>query len=161
MLSTFTLNGQSADSVVGADPNLSDMKSRSQSTPGRLPSHATVRRHIDQGPRLADAAGRRPASPSVVRRACDAGVAQRRRQRVVVTETRELEESLPGLREKVLDELLMHTTCIKVMRMAATFASSMKLLWATLDRKHSERIGGGERWIPFAQSGERLDLRRP
>ena len=55
----------------------------------------------------------------------------------------------------------MHTTCIKVMRMAATFASSMKLLWATLDRKHSERIGGGERWIPFAQSGERLDLRRP
>jgi hypothetical protein len=78
-----------------------------------------------------------------------------------LTETRELVESLPGLREKVLDELLMHTTRIKVVRMAATFASSLKLPWATLAVKHSERIGGGARWVAVGRSGERLDLRRP
>ncbi len=78
-----------------------------------------------------------------------------------LTETRELVEGLPGLRNKVLDALLMHTTRIKVVRMAATFASSMKLPWATLAGKHSERIGGGARWVAVGRSGERLDLRRP
>jgi hypothetical protein len=78
-----------------------------------------------------------------------------------LTETRELIESLPGLREKVLGELLMHTTRIKVVRMAATFASSMKLPWATLASKHSERIGGGARWVAVGRSGERIDLKRP
>jgi hypothetical protein len=78
-----------------------------------------------------------------------------------LTETRELVESLPGLREKVLDPLLKHTTRIKVLRMAATFASSMNLPWATLAGKHSERIGGGARWVAVGRSGERLDLRRP
>jgi Transcriptional regulator, AbiEi antitoxin, Type IV TA system/Transcriptional regulator, AbiEi antitoxin N-terminal domain len=78
-----------------------------------------------------------------------------------LTETRELVESLPGLRDKVLDELLQHTTRIKVVRMAATFASSMKLPWASLAVKHSERIGGGARWVAVGRSGERLDLRRP
>lgn len=78
-----------------------------------------------------------------------------------LTETRELIESLPGLREQVLDELLMHMTRIKVVRMAATFASSMRLPWAPLASKHSERIGGGARWVAVGRSGERLDLRRP
>ena len=78
-----------------------------------------------------------------------------------LTETRELVESLPGLREKVLDELLMHTTRIKVVRMAATLASSMKLPWAAIATRHSERIGGGARWVAVGRSGERLDLRRP
>ena len=78
-----------------------------------------------------------------------------------LTETRDLVESLPGLREKVLNELLRHTTRIKVVRLAATFASSMKLPWATLAGKHSERIGGGARWVAVGRSGERLDLRRP
>ena len=78
-----------------------------------------------------------------------------------LTETRELVEGLPGLREKVLDELLMHTTRIKVVRMAATLASSMKLPWATIATRHSERIGGGARWVAVGRSGERLDLRRP
>jgi hypothetical protein len=78
-----------------------------------------------------------------------------------LTETRELVESLSGLREKVLDTLLRHTTRIKVVRMAATLASSMKLPWATLATKHSERIGGGARWVAVSRSGERLDLRRP
>lgn len=78
-----------------------------------------------------------------------------------LTEARELIESLSGLREKVLDELLMHTTRIKVVRMAATFASGLKLPWASLASKHSERIGGGARWVAVGRSGERLDLRRP
>ena len=78
-----------------------------------------------------------------------------------LNETRELVESLPGLREKVLDKLLMHSTRIKVVRMAATLSSSMKLPWAALASKHSERIGGGARWVAVGRSGERLDLRRP
>lgn len=78
-----------------------------------------------------------------------------------LTETRELVESLSGLREKVLDDLLRHTTRIKVVRMAASFAASMKLPWAPLAGKHSERIGGGARWVTVGRSGERLDLRRP
>ena len=85
----------------------------------------------------------------------DAGKAQS------LTETRALVESLSGLREKVLDELLMHTTRIKVVRLAATLAAGMKLPWAPLAAKHSERIGGGARWIAVGRSGERLDLRRP
>ena len=78
-----------------------------------------------------------------------------------LAETRELVESLPGLRNKVLDELLQHTDRIKVVRMAATIATSMNLPWATLAGKHSERIGGGARWVAVGRSGERLDLRRP
>lgn len=78
-----------------------------------------------------------------------------------LTEARELVESLPSLREKVLDELLTHTTRIKVVRMAATLATGLKLPWATLALHHSERIGGGARWVAVGRSGERLDLRRP
>ena len=78
-----------------------------------------------------------------------------------LTEARDLVESLTGLREKVLNELLMHTTRIKVVRMAAAFASSMKLPWATLAYRHSERIGGGARWVAVGRTGERLDLKRP
>jgi hypothetical protein len=78
-----------------------------------------------------------------------------------LAEARELVESLPGLREKVLGELLTHTTRIKVVRMAAAFAASMQLPWAALASKHSERIGGGARWVAVGRTGERLDLRRP
>ncbi len=78
-----------------------------------------------------------------------------------LTETRELVESLPALREKVLDELLRHTTRIKVLRLAATLASEIKLPWATTASGHSERIGGGARWVAVTRSGERLDLKRP
>jgi Transcriptional regulator, AbiEi antitoxin, Type IV TA system/Transcriptional regulator, AbiEi antitoxin N-terminal domain len=78
-----------------------------------------------------------------------------------LSEARELVESLPGLRTQVLDALLQHTTRIKVVRMAATFAASQKLPWAPLAAKHSERIGGGARWVAVGRSGERLDLRRP
>jgi hypothetical protein len=77
-----------------------------------------------------------------------------------LTETKELVESLPGLRQKVLDELLTHTTRIKVVRIAAGLASSMQLPWDALASKHSERIGGGARWIAVTRTGDRLDLRR-
>jgi hypothetical protein len=60
-------------------------------------------------------------------------------------ETRQLVENLRTLREKTFDELLTHTTRIKVVRLAELLA---------------QRIGGGKRWIAVAKSGERLDLRR-
>lgn len=78
-----------------------------------------------------------------------------------LAEARELVEGLASLRDKVLDELLRHTTRIKVVRMAATLASSMKLPWAALASQHSERLGGGARWVAVGRTGERLDLRRP
>ena len=74
---------------------------------------------------------------------------------------RDLVESLPGLREKVLDELLRHTTRIKVVRVAAAFAAEMKLPWAHVAARHSERVGGGKRWVAVGRTGERLDLRHP
>jgi len=76
-------------------------------------------------------------------------------------EARDLVESLAGLREKVLDTLLAHTNRIKVVRMAASLAAGLTLPWAALARSHSERIGGGARWVAVGRSGERLDLRRP
>lgn len=78
-----------------------------------------------------------------------------------LTEARELVEGLVGLRSRVLDELLRHTTRIKVIRLAATLAADTNLPWAGVTAKHSERIGGGARWVAVGRSGERLDLRRP
>ena len=78
-----------------------------------------------------------------------------------LVEARDLVESLPGLREKVLDELLRHTTRIKVVRVAAAFAAEMKLPWAHVAARHSERVGGGKRWVAVGRTGERLDLRHP
>ena len=75
-------------------------------------------------------------------------------------EARHLVEGVPRLREKVLDKLLTHATRIKVVRLAASLATDMNLPWATLTRKHSERLGGGKRWIAVGRSGDRLDLRR-
>jgi Transcriptional regulator, AbiEi antitoxin N-terminal domain len=34
------------------------------------------------------------------------------------------------------------------------------LPWAALVKRHSQRLGGGKRWIAVAKTGERLDLRR-
>ncbi len=77
-----------------------------------------------------------------------------------LVEARELVEGLSGLRKKVLDELLQHTTRIKVVRVASAFAAEMKLPWADLAAKHSERIGGGKRWVAVGKTGEQLDLRQ-
>jgi hypothetical protein len=76
-------------------------------------------------------------------------------------EARQLVELLRTLREKVLDQLLMHTTRIKVVRLAELFGRELDLPWAATAKRHSQRIGGGKRWVAVAKSGERLDLRRP
>ena len=50
---------------------------------------------------------------------------------------------------------------IKVVRMAASMATRMNLPWAAVAERHSERIGGGARWVAVGRTGERLDLKRP
>ena len=78
-----------------------------------------------------------------------------------LTEARFLTEGATGLRTKVLDELLQHTRRIKVVRLAAAFGVELGLPWAEVAQKHSERIGGGARWLAVTKSGERIDLKRP
>ena len=75
-------------------------------------------------------------------------------------EARQLVENLRTLREKALDQLLAHTTRIKVIRLAETLGNELDLSWAATAKRHSQRIGGGKRWVAVAKSGERLDLRR-
>jgi len=75
-------------------------------------------------------------------------------------ETRQLVESLRTLREKTFDKLLAHTTRIKVVRLAELLGRELDLPWAAAAKRHSQRVGGGKRWIAVAKSGERLDLRR-
>jgi hypothetical protein len=75
-------------------------------------------------------------------------------------EARELVEGLRTLREKTLDELLAHTTRIKVVRMAELLGRELDLPWADAAKRHSQRIGGGKRWVAVAKTGERIDLRR-
>jgi hypothetical protein len=76
-------------------------------------------------------------------------------------EARQLVELLHNLREKVLDQLLTHTTRIKVVRLAELLGRELALPWAATAARHSKRIGGGKRWVAVTKSGERLDLRRP
>jgi Transcriptional regulator, AbiEi antitoxin, Type IV TA system/Transcriptional regulator, AbiEi antitoxin N-terminal domain len=75
-------------------------------------------------------------------------------------EARQLVEGLRSLREKVLEELLTHTTRIKVVRLAETLSRELDLPWAPVAKRHSDRIGGGKRWVGVSKTGERLDLRR-
>jgi hypothetical protein len=75
-------------------------------------------------------------------------------------EARALVEGLPSLRQKVLDELLSHTSRVKVIRLAEAFARDLDLPWAPLAKKHSQRVGGGKRWVGVSKTGERLDLKR-
>jgi len=75
-------------------------------------------------------------------------------------EARQLVESLRSLRGTVLDALLRHLTRIKVARLAELLASQSQLPWAPVARKHSERLGGGGRWVAVSRTGERIDLRR-
>lgn len=78
-----------------------------------------------------------------------------------LAEARQLVESLRSLREKTLDELLAHTTRIKVVRLAQSLAAELNLPCASLAQRHSRRIGGGKRWVSVSRSGERLNLSRP
>jgi hypothetical protein len=75
-------------------------------------------------------------------------------------ETRQLVEGLSYLRTNVLEELMAHVTRIKVMRLAESLSKEFDLPWAALAKRHSQRLGGGKRWVGVAKSGERLDLRR-
>jgi hypothetical protein len=79
---------------------------------------------------------------------------------ISLEEARQLTELVRSPRQKLLDALLTRTTRIKVVRLAALLASELELPWAALARRHSARLGGGERWVAVSRSGERLDLKR-
>jgi Transcriptional regulator, AbiEi antitoxin, Type IV TA system/Transcriptional regulator, AbiEi antitoxin N-terminal domain len=76
-------------------------------------------------------------------------------------EARHLVEGARTLRLPVLDELLAHLTRIKVARLAHSLADELELSWVDLARRHSERLGGGQRWVSTTKTGERLNLKRP
>lgn len=81
-------------------------------------------------------------------------------KRQSLEEATHLVEGLRTLRAPVLDELLGYTTRIKVARLADQLAQRADLPWANIARRHSARLGGGERWLAVSSSGERIDLRR-
>jgi prevent-host-death family protein len=74
-------------------------------------------------------------------------------------EARQLIEGVRTLREKTLDELLAHVTRIKVVRLAEVLAKDLDLPWASTAQRHSQRIGGGKRWVAVTRTGERLEGR--
>lgn len=76
-----------------------------------------------------------------------------------LAQARELVEMLQSLRSDVLEMLLAHTTRIKVVRLAQALGAEFELPWAPLAARHSQRLGGGKRWIAVSSSGERLDLK--
>lgn len=75
-------------------------------------------------------------------------------------EARQLVEGLRSLRTNVLEELMVHVKRIKVIRLAESLSKEFDLPWAALAKSHSQRLGGGKRWVGVGKSGERLDLRR-
>jgi hypothetical protein len=76
-------------------------------------------------------------------------------------EARHLVEGARSLRTDVLEALLAHLKRIKVARLAHAFAEELGLPWEALARRHSERLGGGLRWVSATKTGERLNLKRP
>ena len=76
-------------------------------------------------------------------------------------EATHLVEGARTLRLNVLEELLAHLTRIKVARLAHALADELALPWKDLARQHSERLGGGRRWVSVTRAGERLNLKRP
>ena len=75
-------------------------------------------------------------------------------------EAKHLVEGARLLRLPVLEALFSHLTRIKVVRMAHALAEEMDLPWKSIARQHSERLGGGQRWVSVGKNGERLDLKR-
>lgn len=75
-------------------------------------------------------------------------------------EARHLVEGTRHLREDVLDHCLAHLTRIKVARLAYQLARELDLPWQPLALHHSQRLGGGQRWVSVGRTGERLDLRK-
>lgn len=80
--------------------------------------------------------------------------------RQTLEEARHLVESARSLRLPVLEELFSHLTRIKVVRLAHALADELSLPWVSLAKQHSERLGGGKRWVSVGKNGERLDLKR-
>ena len=64
-----------------------------------------------------------------------------------LSEARQLVETMSTLRAKTLDELLAHTTRIKVVRLAEQMANDLNLPWAPLAKRHSQRLGGGKTFV--------------
>jgi hypothetical protein len=81
-------------------------------------------------------------------------------KRQPLEEAKHLVEGARSLRLSVLEELLSHLTRIKVVRLAHALADELDLPWKSIARQHSERLGGGERWVGMGRTGDRLDLRR-
>lgn len=75
-------------------------------------------------------------------------------------EASHLLESAHTLRLPVLDELLGHLIRIKVVRLAAALSKALNLPWQGMAKHHSERLGGGERWVTRGRTGESLNLKR-
>jgi hypothetical protein len=76
-----------------------------------------------------------------------------------LAEARLIVEGLAGLRPKVLDQLLSHTTRVKVVRLAHAMAAATGHLWAEVTAAQNRRLGGGG-WVAVTKAGERIDLRR-
>lgn len=81
-------------------------------------------------------------------------------KRQTLEEAQHLVESARTLRSAVLAELFDHLTRIKVVRLAYAIADDRDLPWKSLALKHSERLGGGDRWVTVGRTGERLLLRK-
>jgi len=80
--------------------------------------------------------------------------------RQTLEEAKHLVEGARSLRLPVLDELFSYLTRIKVVRLAYAVADELNLPWKSIARQHSERLGGGKRWVSVGKTGERLDLKR-
>jgi hypothetical protein len=76
-------------------------------------------------------------------------------------EARNLLEVIRTPRLPVLEQLFSHLTRIKVVRLAADLAEDLDLPWKGMALSHSQRLGGGSRWVLSSKTGDRLDLRRP
>jgi hypothetical protein len=75
-------------------------------------------------------------------------------------ESKHLIEGARSLRISVLEELFSYLTRIKVVRLAHALADDLNLPWKFIAQQHSERLGGGKRWVSVGKTGERLDLKR-
>lgn len=81
-------------------------------------------------------------------------------KRQTLEEARHLIEGARSLRTAVLDDLFSHLTRIKVVRLAYAVADELNLPWKPIARRHSDRLGGGKRWVAVGKTGERLDLKK-
>lgn len=58
------------------------------------------------------------------------------------------------------DRVICTLDAVLTMRMAHSSWPGRLHAARPLAKRHSQRLGGGKRWIAVAKSGERLDLRR-